>query len=192
MVRVPPFRRRRRHRARFQDLALWAACLLFLGVFVASDGFRRWPPASDPAESATIPSPRTPFALTGRAQIIDGDTLEISGQRIRLWGVDAPEQDQTCQSGAPGAEAESALRRAAADGVVCTPRNTDAYGRVVAVCRAANGADLSAMLVSEGWAWDYARYSGGRYAQEERRASREERGVWALGCEPAWEWRQRA
>jgi endonuclease YncB( thermonuclease family) len=29
--------------------------------------------------------------ITGQASIIDGDTLEIHGTRIRLWGIDAPE-----------------------------------------------------------------------------------------------------
>jgi hypothetical protein len=36
--------------------------------------------------------------LAGRASVIDGDTLEIHGTRIRLWGIDAPESDQLCRS----------------------------------------------------------------------------------------------
>jgi hypothetical protein len=35
--------------------------------------------------------------LVGRASIIDGDTLEIHGTRIRLWGIDAPESTQLCR-----------------------------------------------------------------------------------------------
>jgi endonuclease YncB( thermonuclease family) len=36
--------------------------------------------------------------LAGRASIIDGDTLEIHGTRIRVWGIDAPESDQLCRN----------------------------------------------------------------------------------------------
>jgi endonuclease YncB( thermonuclease family) len=36
--------------------------------------------------------------LTGQASVIDADTLEIHGARIRLWGVDAPEADQLCRN----------------------------------------------------------------------------------------------
>ena len=35
--------------------------------------------------------------LAGTAQITDGDTIEVAGTRVRLWGIDAPEHDQTCQ-----------------------------------------------------------------------------------------------
>ena len=41
-------------------------------------------------------SPATAAVLTGSATIVDGDTLEISGVRVRLFGVDAPETDQAC------------------------------------------------------------------------------------------------
>jgi hypothetical protein len=34
------------------------------------------------------------YDRAGQASIIDGDTLEIHGTRIRLWGIDAPESDQ--------------------------------------------------------------------------------------------------
>ena len=38
-----------------------------------------------------------PDDLAGQASVIDGDTLEIHGMRIRLWGIDAPETSQLCR-----------------------------------------------------------------------------------------------
>jgi endonuclease YncB( thermonuclease family) len=35
--------------------------------------------------------------LTGRASVIDGDTLEIHDTRIRMLGIDAPESSQLCR-----------------------------------------------------------------------------------------------
>src|ERR1700756_4598532 len=35
--------------------------------------------------------------LAGQASVIDGDTLQIHGTRIRLWGIDAPESSQLCR-----------------------------------------------------------------------------------------------
>ena len=34
--------------------------------------------------------------IIGNVRIIDGDTLEIGGKRVRLFGVDAPELHQIC------------------------------------------------------------------------------------------------
>ncbi len=47
---------------------------------------------------STTPPATTPSIVTGRATVVDGDTLDIQGKRIRLHGIDAPESRQTCQT----------------------------------------------------------------------------------------------
>ncbi len=41
--------------------------------------------------------------LKGKPRIVDGDTIEIGGTKVRLHGIDAPESKQTCQT-ADGSE----------------------------------------------------------------------------------------
>jgi endonuclease YncB( thermonuclease family) len=94
--------------------------------------------------------------LTGRASVIDGDTIEIHGQRIRFFGIDAPESRQLCDiNGQPyrcGQEASLALADHIGPHVVTyAQRDIDRYGRIVAVCRTA-GEDLNAWMVSRSWA----------------------------------------
>lgn len=95
-------------------------------------------------------------------RIIDGDTLECGGTRIRLAGIDAPEMPGHCRKGRDCVagnphEAKDALRVLASGGISCTPQGTDTYGRTIARCTA-SGRDLSCAMVKGGHAEE--RYGG--------------------------------
>lgn len=97
-------------------------------------------------------------AISGRARVIDGDTLEISSQRIRLWGINAPERSDPL-----GPAATAFLRKTVQDAIVtCHPRDRDRYNRIVARCFVLER-DLARDLVTAGHAVDYPRYSKGYY-----------------------------
>ena len=145
-------------------------------------------------------------AIVGRASVIDGDTIEIHGRRIRLQAVDAPESGQWCGEGEKRWRCgqASAERLAAMIGesvVTCRqdPRDAeDRYGRALGMCEA-GGADLNLGLVREGLAVAYRQYldyRGGEprahkaaylAAEAEARAAR--RGMWAGPFQMPWEWR---
>jgi len=138
----------------------------------------------------------SPKVIAGRASVIDGDTIEIRGQRIRLFGIDAPESGQTCTDANAatyrcGQRAAQALDDRISDGVVtCERKDTDRYGRMVAVCRA-YGEDLSAWMAGLGWALAFRRYSD-EYAPAEDLARRRKAGMWSGQFVPPWEWRAEA
>jgi endonuclease YncB( thermonuclease family) len=130
----------------------------------------------------------------GPAQVIDGDTLDLAGERIRLWGIDALEGDQVCQrNGQPwqcGDIAARALETLVHDReITCTETDRDRYGRAVARCTVA-GEDVGAAMVRSGWALDYERYSGGAYAAEQLEAEQAQRGLWSGSFVSPWEWRR--
>ncbi len=132
----------------------------------------------------------------GKPRIIDGDTIELAGQRIRLHGIDAPEAKQICtregQEYACGQEAIWALARIVEEhGVTCQQKDTDRYGRIVAVCYMAEGQiDINALLVEQGWALAYRRYSMD-YVDEENTAEASRAGMWAGEFMKPWEWRKK-
>ncbi|MFD0387688.1 thermonuclease family protein [Tistrella bauzanensis] len=149
-------------------------CLLSLGLAL-----------SGPAQAADI---------TGRASVIDGDTIEIQGQRIRLYAIDAPESSQIC------ADADNRAWRCGRDAallldrllsgrtVACTTVDRDRYGRVVARCAVA-GEDMNRRMVAEGLAVAYTAY-GRDYAPDEAGARTARRGLWSGRFVMPWDHRK--
>ena len=120
--------------------------------------------------------------ISGRAEITDGDSLEIGSASIRLYGIDAPEGRQSCtRNGRDWACGDEAARRLrdliGGRNVTCTQRDVDDYGRMVATCR--NGSvDLAAEMARSGFATAYRRYSTD-YVDEQTEAKAARRGIWA-------------
>ena len=105
--------------------------------------------------------------ISGHTYVIDGDTIDVGGRRVRLNGIAAPEMSER-----GGAAAKAVMSRLVAGGAVtCQQVDTDRYGRAVGIC-SVNGRDIGAAMVASGTARDCPRYSGGRYHSHETDASR--------------------
>jgi endonuclease YncB( thermonuclease family) len=131
--------------------------------------------------------------ISGRATIIDGDTIEIRGERIRLDAIDAPESNQTCEAnGQPwrcGQQAALALAdKIGAANVTCADRGTDRFDRTLAICYLAE-LDLNGWMVGEGWALAY-RYYSTEYVPQEDAARAAGNGTWRGRFVPPWDWRR--
>jgi endonuclease YncB( thermonuclease family) len=129
--------------------------------------------------------------FVGRASVIDGDTLELHGTRIRLWGIDAPESNQLCrgedslqyQCGAKAAnELDAFLNRRP---INCSPISLDRYGRTVAKC-AVDGLDIAEWLVTNGLALDWPQYSKRQYDKMQQAAEQAGRGMWSGSYVEPW------
>lgn len=137
--------------------------------------------------------------VAGQARVIDGDTLDVAGTRIRLEGIDAPESGQQCIRGshAPrggswgcGAAATDTLAALVAGREVqCDGSERDSYGRLIAICRVGS-MEINAELVRRGLAWAFVRYSR-RLVSVERDARKIRLGIWQGDNEPAWDYRAR-
>ena len=132
--------------------------------------------------------------LEGVARVIDGDTLDVGGVRVRLHGVDAFERSQTCDRPqgpwACGAAAVAAMEnQAEGRRLVCEVLDTDRYGRKVSRCER-DGIDVAEALVKGGLALAYRRYSRD-YVDEERAAEARGAGAWNGSFDRPEQWRRR-
>jgi len=124
--------------------------------------------------------------------VVDGDTLGLNGTRYRIDGIDAPEAGQKCNSntgtwacGKAATERISSL--VLGQTVTCQPVKQDGYGRTIATCFA-NGQDIGEMMVLQGMAWAFVRYSD-VYVAQELMARNKKLGIWQAATIPPWEYR---
>lgn len=131
--------------------------------------------------------------VTGNARVIDGDTIVIGELRIRLAGMDAPENDQTCQTehgvnwrcGQWVTQELRAMLRGQT--VYCEDLGDGGYGRMLGACEV-DGRDLSATLVARGYAWVDPRFSQDLVGAE-KAAAIEGLGLWAMSSLRPWDHR---
>lgn len=126
----------------------------------------------------------------GTAVVIDGDSLELGAEHVRLRGIDAPEFRQLCTARggldyACGVQARGALVRLVGAGpVTCSGTRRDRYGRLLADC-IAGGRNLNRELVLQGWAVAY-----GDFDAEEASAKARGAGIWAGTFVTPQQWRR--
>lgn len=128
---------------------------------------------------------QSPILFGPVSSVSDGDTFKIGKVRVRLHGIDAPEIAQKCAqpdggSYACGVRATNALKALiGSTPVFCAILDVDRYGRLIGHCLigSTSGMDLGRLMVAEGWAVAYRRYSLD-YVPAEARAKAGRLGIW--------------
>lgn len=139
-------------------------------------------------------SSATAETVAGFASVVDGDTIEVRGLRIRLEAIDAIESSQTCtlpdgRTWRCAKDAAFALsNKIGQSPVSCRVTNIDRYGRVVATCYSGKS-DLNGWMVRNGWAVAYRQY-GNQYVRHEAKARAEKLGIWVSQFVMPWDWRR--
>ena len=143
---------------------------------------RPYPRARDTgylAPMAVLPLLTATIIACTAPSVHDGDTLRCGSERVRLFGVDAPELRRGQTPAEPFAyEARDELIRLTRGRVGCRFVERDRYGRFVGRCWSDASPDVNAAVIRSGLATEYRRYSKGLYAKAEAEAQRAHRGAW--------------
>ena len=157
--------------------------------------------------------------IHGKLRIVDGDSIVINNQKIRLWGIDAPEMKQICKNEFKknyncGIESKKSLERAILEKlpkpknlnvkyepnneVWCITKGKDRYKRILGICAVEhndllmpiNDFTLNAWMVRNGYAVAYNRYSK-LFIEFEEEAKTNKNGVWRGEFERPEQWRRK-
>ena len=131
--------------------------------------------------------------LSDILKVVDGDTIKISGEKIRFSGIDAPELNQNCIKNKKriscGILAKEALiKKIGSEIPKCINEGKDIYKRTLAECFV-NGESLSKFLVRNGYAFAYRKYSK-KFIEDERFAKKNKLGLWSMKFKYPWEFRK--
>ena len=141
---------------------------------------------------ACMAAPAQGQIMSGPAAVVDANTLDMTGSRVRLVGLDAPERKQTCtRSGEDWACGEEAARTVAAiiaeQAITCVVQGSDASGLTLAACKVRN-IDIGQELLRRGMAVVLDDAPPG-YAEASGVAQSLQYGLWAGDFQQPSEWR---
>ena len=139
--------------------------------------------------------------IEGKALVVDGDTIKINSEKIRFSGIDAPEsyykgRKQFCLKGEEKISCGELskiflIEKIANQKVKCEiEAKTDRYKRKLGECFV-EGKSLSRILVKNGYAFDYPRYSKKKYSIEQEYAKINNLGLWSMKFEFPWDFRKK-
>ena len=132
----------------------------------------------------------------GQIKVVDADTIIFNSEKIRLYGIDAPETKQYCYIGNEawpcGKQATEYLKNLLKDisppSLYCEISSKDRYGRSIGVCYIEDK-NINSNLVESGWALAYQQYSKD-YINVEKLASKKKIGIWQGEFIEPWNWRK--
>jgi endonuclease YncB( thermonuclease family) len=134
-------------------------------------------------------------AQAAHVHVVDGDTLDVEDVRYRLYGIDAPEAGQSCNSKTGnkwkcGKAAIAKLEHLVlkAQSVECDNRGVDEFGRILAVCLA-DGVNINEMMIKAGLAWSYRKYAHD-YDRLEEEVHKTKAGIWQAPTQAPWDYRR--
>ena len=139
--------------------------------------------------------------IEGNAFVVDGDTIKINGEKIRFSGIDAPEsyykgKEQICfkedkRISCGKLSKDFLIKTIDSQKVICEiEAKSDRYKRKLGECFVKQKS-LSRVLVRNGYAFDYPRYSKKKYAEDQEFAKNNKLGLWDMKFEFPWDFRKK-
>lgn len=122
----------------------------------------------EPKFRTSVPDCGPMDIFSGRCLVIDGDTIIVRKQRIRLFGIDAPEMEHPWGNKSKW----TLIGLCRGKDIAIHPQGQLSHERIVAKCFLPDGRDLSEEMVRRGMALDWPEYSGGAYLQFEQEGIR--------------------